>query len=97
MKPLDLSSNANWRQRFRAASIAWATVASAQPTRGLVCTNQDGIFQLYAWDVPTGGLTRLTNEHAGVVNGLLAADGQWVYFMHDAGGNEIGRGPYRAL
>jgi len=90
MKPLNLDPNAPWRQRFRAASIAWAEVASQNPTHGLVCTNKDGVFQLYAWDVQTGNLKQLTNEHAGVVSGAISADGHSVYFLKDEGGNEIG-------
>ena len=90
MKPLNLDSNAPWRQRFRAASITWAEVASQNPARGLVCTNKDGIFQLYAWDISTGNLQQLTNEHAGVVSGTISANGDSVFFLKDKGGNEIG-------
>ena len=39
MKPLDLSPEANWRKRFRAAHILWAVTAQRNPSRGLVCTN----------------------------------------------------------
>jgi len=91
MKPLNLDSNAPWRQRFRAASIAWAEVASQNSSRGLVCTNKDGIFQLYAWDIPAGNLTQVTDEHAGVVSGTISADGDVIFFLKDEGGNEVGR------
>jgi dipeptidyl aminopeptidase/acylaminoacyl peptidase len=90
MNPLDLTSHAPWRQRFRAASIAWAEVASGCPLRGLVCSNKDGIYQLYAWDVVTGMLSRLTDERAGVVSGIISPDGNYIYFLKDSGGNEIG-------
>lgn len=90
MKPLDLSDNAPWKQRYRAASINWSRLASQDPTRGLVCTDQDGAYQLYAWDVPTGRLRKLTDQPAGVVNGLLTADGQAVYYHKDERGNEVG-------
>lgn len=90
MKPLNLDSDAPWRQRFRSASIAWAEVATQNPARGLVCTNKDGVFQLYAWDIQKGNLNQLTNEHAGVVSGTISADGDSVYFLKDEGGNEIG-------
>ena len=46
-----------WKEWFRVPVILWAQVARADPTRGLVCTNRSGIYQLYAWDVPTGGGT----------------------------------------
>src|SRR5262245_26354761 len=90
LKELNVSDNAQWKQRFRASNIAWSTIAGANPARGLVCTNKDGIFQLYAWDVNSGQLTRLTNQPAGVVAGAISADGKSVYYHHDAQGNEIG-------
>ena len=90
MKPLNLDTNAPWKQRYRAANIAWAQVANQNPSHGLVCTNKDGIYQLYAWDISTGDLRRLTDEHAGVVSGTISADGDSIYFLKDQGGNEIG-------
>lgn len=90
LKDLNLSSNAPWKQRFRAASIAWSAIAAQNPSRGLICTNKDGIYQLYAWDVETGNLTQLTNKPAGVVGGMIDAQGEYVYYHDDQGGNEIG-------
>lgn len=90
MKELNLSENAPWRQRFRATSILWATLAKDNPARGLVCTNRDGIFQLYAWDVATGALRQASNQPAGVIGGLISADGQYIYYHRDQQGNEIG-------
>ncbi len=90
LKELNLQENAPWKKRFRAASIAWSSLAEANPARGLVCTNKDGIFQLYAWDVKNGNLTQLTHQPAGVVSGMISADGKSVYFHQDAQGNEIG-------
>jgi len=87
---LDVSENAIWKQRFRAASIAWSAVARKNAARGLVCTNKDGIYQLYAWDVDAGNLTQLTTQPAGVLQGMIASDGQFVYYHRDAQGNEIG-------
>jgi dienelactone hydrolase len=90
MQPLNLEPNAPWKQRFRAPVISWVQYAAANPDRGLVCTNKDGIYQLYAWDIATHTLTIRTDAHAGVVQGLLSADGEWIYYLHDEGGNEIG-------
>jgi len=89
-KLLDLAENAIWKQRFRAHSILWAKIANLNPQRGLVCSDRDGILQLYAWDVANGDLRQLTDQPAGVVSGLLSADGEFVYYMRDDGGNEIG-------
>lgn len=90
MKKRDLDQNTDWKQRFLAQSILWADIAHLNPGRGLVCTDKNGIFQLYAWDVDSGDLRQLTNQPAGVTGGLLAADGQFVYYLQDEGGNEIG-------
>ena len=90
MKQLDPSPDAAWRRRFRASHILWASTAQRRPERGLVCSNKDGIYQLYAWDIPTGGLTQLTHAPAGTIQGLLSADGNHVYYLKDQGGNEIG-------
>ena len=90
VKQPDLSENAVWKQRYRAASITFAVVANMDPSRGLVCTDRDGIKQLYAWDVQSGELRQLTEQPAGVVNGTLSADGEYVYYLKDDGGNEIG-------
>ena len=90
MLKLDLDQNATWKKRFRATSILWAKIANLNPERGLVCTDRDGIMQLYAWDTSTGNLSRLTNLPAGVVVGTISADGESVYYMSDEKGSETG-------
>jgi dipeptidyl aminopeptidase/acylaminoacyl peptidase len=90
MKALDLSPTAPWRQRFRAASVAWADIAAANPRRGLVCTNKDGIYQLYAWDIPAGSLRQITDQPAGVMTGVITPDGQSILYLLDESGDEIG-------
>ena len=87
---LGLGRDEVWKERFRASSIAWAAVANLDPRRGLVCTDRDGIFQLYAWDVESGDLRRVTDRETGVVSGLLSSDSRYVYYLQDEGGNEIG-------
>lgn len=90
MKALDLSPEADWRKRFRATDILWGVAAKQNPGRGLVCTNKDGIYQLYAWDIPSGELTQVTWQSAGVIQGIISADGNYIYFLKDEDGNEIG-------
>lgn len=90
LKELNLQDDAPWKKRFRASSIAWSQIATQNPKRGLVCTNKDGIFQLYAWETDTNNLTRLTNQPAGVVSGTISADGKSIYYLLDNGGDEIG-------
>jgi dipeptidyl aminopeptidase/acylaminoacyl peptidase len=90
LKELDIRADANWKQRFRAPVIAWTGVASQNPKRGIVCTNKDGIYQLYSWNVETGELRQATEQAAGIVQGSISADGEWIYYLHDAQGNEKG-------
>jgi Tol biopolymer transport system component len=82
--------NRRWEDRFRVASIQWCQVAALNPERGLVCTDKDGVMQLYAWETDSGALRQLTDLPAGVVDGMLSADGEHVYYLRDEGGNEIG-------
>jgi dienelactone hydrolase len=56
----------------------------------VVCTNKDGIYQLYAWEVATGELRQVTHQPAGVMWGIISSDGNHIYFLKDQGGNEIG-------
>ncbi len=92
LKDLSLAADAPWRERYRAPVIAWSNIATQNPQHGLVCTNRDGIYQLYAWEVATGTLRRVTDAAAGLINGYISADGNWIYYLHDArgAGSEIG-------
>ena len=47
-------------------------------------------MQLHAWEIDSGNLRQLTNLPAGVVEGMISADGEYAYYLHDDGGNEIG-------
>jgi pimeloyl-ACP methyl ester carboxylesterase len=86
----ELDSSAAWKQRFRAAVIAWTQVARLAPTRGLVMSNRSGVYQLYTWDVPTGKLRRLTDRFEGLLYGVISPNGRHVYCFADTKGNEIG-------
>lgn len=90
LNPLNLSENAPWKQRFRAPSIAWSRRAARNPHRGLLCSNKDGVYQLYAWDTVSNQLKQLTDEPAGVAGGHISADGNFVYYLRDQRGDEIG-------
>jgi dipeptidyl aminopeptidase/acylaminoacyl peptidase len=90
LKELDLRADAPWRLRFRAPGVAWTALATGNPQRGIVCTNKDGIYQLYAWDVASGELQQRTFQGAGVILGTISADGQYIYYLKDEQGNEIG-------
>ena len=88
--PLSLNADAPWKQRFRAPSISWSRRAARNPARGLVSCNKDGVYQLYAWKCETDELTQLTDDPAGVFHGAISADGEYVYYLRDQRGDEIG-------
>lgn len=88
--PLNLAEDAAWKKRFRAPIIAWSKLATQNPQRGVVCSNKDGVMQLYAWDISSNALKQLTDQPAGVVSGEISADGSYIYYLHDSGGDEIG-------
>ncbi len=90
LKPLNLNADSPWKQRFRAPSIAGSSRAAQNPKRGLMVSNKDGIWQLYAWDTQTDCLTQLTDDPAGVPHGSVSSDGEYVYYLRDKGGDEIG-------
>jgi acetyl esterase/lipase len=81
---------ARWKSRFRVPLISGMQLAAGAPGRGLLASNLSGTFQLHAWDLASGRLQMLTRRPAGVSAGLLAPDGQSVYYHEDAGGNELG-------
>ena len=87
---LDHQPNEAWKRRFRSSWIAWAKIAPGNPGRGLVCSDRDGVFQLYAWDVASGDLRQLTDRRTGVVRGILSSDGESIYYLQDQAGNETG-------
>lgn len=99
MKPLDLSPDAPWRQRYRTPVVAGSQVAHSDKSRGLAISNRDGVYQLYAWHVDSGDLRQITNAPAGVVFGGLSPDGKYIYYLRDEKGNELGhfvRVPFEA-
>jgi dipeptidyl aminopeptidase/acylaminoacyl peptidase len=82
--------DAPWKRRFRAPAIAYSAIARDAPARGIAALNQEGPYQIYAWDVPTGQLERRTDRPEGLVGALLSPDGRHIYYLDDQRGNEIG-------
>lgn len=90
LKDLDLSPDALWCKRFHAPGVLWSQIATQNPTRGIVVTNRDGAYQLYAWDVPAGELRQVTHHATGVTFGAISADGAWLYYHQDTQANQVG-------
>ncbi len=90
LRALRTDDDAPWIQRFHAPTVLWTMLAKALPERGVAASNQSGIYQLHAWDVPSGDLRQLTYKPQGVVFGSISPDGRYVYYFDDEAGNEIG-------
>lgn len=83
---LDTAPSAAWRARYNAPKLAGAKVATREPSRGLAISDHDGVTQLYAWDVSTGGLIKRTEEPVGKTAGSISADGSTIYYHADTEG-----------
>lgn len=90
MKPLDLSPDAIWRKRFKLPIVPISQLARRDVSRGLVTSNESGVFQLHAWNVDTGETRQMTDAATGVIFGGISPDGKYIYYHRDEGGNEIG-------
>jgi len=97
LKSLDLSDSASWKARFRSFNIPWSQLAHLNPDKGIITSNESGVYQMYAWDVPTGTLTQMTDFATGKANGYISADGRRLYYLHDEEGNEIGHYFYKDM
>ena len=83
LKELQEDATAPWKQRYRLPMTFAVQIAESLPERGLAVSNASGVFQLYAWEVPTGELTQLTNRPEGVAFSSLSPDGTYVYYVLD--------------
>lgn len=90
LKPPQTATAATWKQRWRTPIILSAQLAAANPQRGMVVSNKDGSYQLYAWDVASDDLRQLTHDSAGKMFGYIAPDGEHIYYHRDTHGNETG-------
>ena len=91
VSPLQLEDSAPWRQRFRVKALGSAYVAPENPARGIVTASWDGPqLQIYAWEIPSGDLRPMTRQDDRISYGWLGPTGDYLYFLQDEKGNEIG-------
>lgn len=90
LKSPNLSENAPWKQRFRASTITLIEIATTNPSHGLVRSNQSGLYQLYSWNLVDDRIRQLTHHPTGISWGKIAADGNFIYYLDDQKGNELG-------
>lgn len=80
-----------WQQRFRCAQLFRAALARGAPDRGLAVGARDGqTTQLFAWQVGSGEVAALTEHKHGVAQGWIDPAGQFVYYLRDEDGSELG-------
>ncbi|WP_079127410.1 S9 family peptidase [Streptomyces sp. TP-A0874] len=79
-----------WEQRFRAPRTGLPDWAEDAPHRSLFVSNATGTFELYAWDRSTGKQRQVTDRPNGTTDGVLSADGEWVWWFADTDGDEFG-------
>jgi dipeptidyl aminopeptidase/acylaminoacyl peptidase len=87
---LDFSDTALWKAWFCAPKILWLQLAKVNPKRGLIAYNGTGIYQLYALELPSGNLAQITERPEGALFGSLSPDGQYLYYLNDMQGNDLG-------
>ena len=85
-----VAPDAVWKQRYHLPVTFGSQIAKANPARGITVTNISGVYQLYAWHIPSGELRQLTDRAEGVRYGFISPDGKYVYYHNDQKGNESG-------
>lgn len=80
----------NWKQPFLWTSVYWNEVARQNTDKLLVVHNASGSHQLHSFDVKTGHAVQLTDEKGGKAFGSIASKGDWIFYLDDEHGNEIG-------
>ncbi|MEU8886974.1 prolyl oligopeptidase family serine peptidase [Streptomyces sp. NPDC048442] len=79
-----------WEQRFRASRVSLPEWAEQAPERALFVSNATGTYELYAWDRESGAQRQVTDRANGTTDGMLAPDGQSVWWFDDTDGDEFG-------
>src|SRR5579884_1934870 len=82
--------NAAWKECFRLPETYNMQLARTDATRGMVNSTMSGQSHIYAWNVETGELRRITEKDGGVWFGMLSPDGRYVYYLNDSQGDEFG-------
>ncbi|MFC9267722.1 prolyl oligopeptidase family serine peptidase [Streptomyces zhihengii] len=80
----------DWEKRFRAPRVSLPDWAEDAPDRALFVSNATGTYELYAWDRATGSQRQVTDRPNGTTEGVLAPDGEAVWWFSDTDGDEFG-------
>ncbi|CAM5322213.1 prolyl oligopeptidase family serine peptidase [Streptomyces violaceorubidus] len=80
----------DWEKRFRAPRVSLPDWAEDAPDRSLFVSNATGTYELYAWDRSSGEQRQVTDRPNGTTDGVLAPDGDWIWWFDDKDGDEFG-------
>ncbi|MBT2368041.1 S9 family peptidase [Streptomyces sp. ISL-10] len=86
----DMPGMPDWEKRFRAPRVSLPDWAEDAPDRSLFVSNATGTYELYAWDRATGGRRQVTDRPNGTTDGVLAPDGEAIWWFSDTDGDEFG-------
>jgi dipeptidyl aminopeptidase/acylaminoacyl peptidase len=84
------AQEANWRRRFRAARTTLPEWADDAPDRLVYASNALGKWELYAWDRKADTHRQVTDRREGTLEGLIAPDGEKIWWFDDKDGDEFG-------
>lgn len=85
------AEEADWRRRFRAPRTTLPQWADDAPDRLLYASNAIGRWELYAWDRAADSHRQVTDRREGTLAGLIAPDGESIWWFDDTDGDELGR------
>ena len=89
--PLQLDSDAPWRQRFHCNTLGYTYLAPENNDRGIVHASPDGpAKRFYAWDTRDNSLNPLTAADDSPSYAWLGPTGDFLYYLQDDRGSEIG-------
>ncbi len=87
----DSHAEADWRRRFTAPRTTLPQWADDAPDRLLYGSNATGKWELYAWDLASAQHRQVTDRREGTLEGLIAPNGESIWWFDDTDGDEFGR------
>ncbi|MBN9801168.1 MAG: S9 family peptidase [Actinomycetota bacterium] len=79
-----------WRARVTGTTLGLPHSAARRPERSMLGSNRSGTHELWLWDREADSLVQATERESGTEHGALSADGEWLWWFNDTGGNEFG-------
>ncbi|MBE2199664.1 MAG: S9 family peptidase [Anaerolinea sp.] len=93
MANLHMNTDTVWQQRYTLPQVVWAKAAPSRPERAVVLTDKHSdTLQAHALNVITGETRQISRREMGMplMATAFAPDGEFVYYLEDHKGNEIG-------